>query len=35
MIGYIKHFDDDKKTMSFVVDGAELLIKYNEIWNKN
>ena len=34
MIGYIKYFDDDKKTMSFVVDGAELLIKYTEIWNK-
>ena len=34
MIGYIKDFDDDKKTMSFVVDDAELLIKYTEIWNK-
>ena len=34
MIGYIKYFDDDKKTMSFVVDDAELLIKYTEIWNK-
>ena len=34
MIGYIKYFDDDKKTMSFVVDDAELLIKHTEIWNK-
>ena len=34
MIGYIKYFDDDKKTMSFVVDDAELLIKCTEIWNK-
>ena len=34
MIGYIKYFDDDKKTMSFAVDDAELLIKYTEIGNK-
>ena len=34
MIGYIKYFDDDKKTMSFFVDDAELLIKCTEIWNK-
>ena len=34
MIGYIKYFVDNKKTMSFVVDDAELLIKYTEIWNK-
>ena len=33
MIGYIKYFDDDKKTMSFVADDAELLIKDTEIWN--
>ena len=31
MIGYIKYFVDDKKTMSFVVDDVELLIKYTEI----
>ena len=35
VIGYIKYSDDDKKTMSFVVDDAELLIKYTEIWNKS
>ena len=34
MIVYIKYFGDDKKTMSFVVDDAELLIKYAEMWNK-
>ena len=34
MIGYIKYFEDDKKTMSSVVDDAELFIKYTEIWNK-
>ena len=34
MIGYIKYFEDDKKTMSSVVDDAELFIKYTEIWGK-
>ena len=34
MIAYIKYFVDDKKTMSFVVDDVELLIKYTEIWNE-
>ena len=34
MIGYIKYFDDDKKAMSFLVNDAESLIKYIEIWNK-
>ena len=34
MIGYFKYFDDDKKIMYFLVDDAELLIKYTEIWNK-
>ena len=35
MIGYIKYFDNDKKTMSFLAnDTTELLIKYTEIWNK-
>ena len=34
MIGYIKYFEDDKKTMSSVVDDAELFIKYTEIWDK-
>ena len=34
MIGYIKYFDDDKKTMSFLPNDTELLIKYTETWNK-
>ena len=34
MISYIKYFDDNVKTMSFLVDDVELLIKYAEIWNK-
>ena len=31
MIGYIKYFDDDKKTMLFLTNDTELLIKYTEI----
>ena len=34
MIRYIKYFDDDKKTMSFLANDTELLIKYTKIWNK-
>ena len=35
MIGYIKYFEGDKKTMSFLAsDTTELLIKYTKIWNK-
>ena len=34
MIGYIKYFDDDKKTMPFLPNDTELLIKYIKIWNK-
>ena len=33
MIGYVKHFDSNK-TMSFKVDGNNLLKKYNKIWEK-
>ena len=32
MSGYIKYFDDDGKTMSFVTDNEEFYKKYNEIW---
>ena len=32
MNGYIKHFDDSGKNMSFVTDDEELYKKYNEIW---
>ena len=30
--GYIKHFDDGGKNMSFVTDDEEVYEKYNEIW---
>ena len=30
--GYIKHFDDGVKNMSFVMDDEEIYEKYNEIW---
>ena len=34
MIGYIKYFDDDKKTMSFLANDTKLLLRYTKIWNK-
>ena len=33
MNGYIKHFDDGGKNMSFVTDDEKVYEKYNEIWN--
>ena len=33
MIGYVKHFDDNK-VMSFKVTDKKLLNKYNKIWEK-
>ena len=33
MSGYIKHFDDGGKNMSFVTDDKEVYEKYNEIRN--
>ena len=33
MSGYIKYFDNDGKSMSFVTDNKEVYEKYNEIWN--
>ena len=33
MNGYIKHFDNGGKYMSFVTDDKEVYEKYNEIWN--
>ena len=33
MIGYVKHFDNNK-TMSFKVSDNKLLKKYNKIWGK-
>ena len=32
MNGYIKHFDDGGKNMSFVTDDEEIYEKHNEIW---
>ena len=34
MSGYIKHFDDNGKNMSFVTKDDIVLVKYNKIWNK-
>ena len=31
--GYVKHFDDGAKNMSFITDDKEVYAKYNEIWN--
>ena len=32
MDGYIKHFDDSGKHMSFVTDDEKVYDKYNKIW---
>ena len=32
MNGYIKYFDDGRKSMSFVTDDEEIYENYNEIW---
>ena len=34
MIGYIKHFDNGGKNMSFKIEDNTVLVKYNDIWNK-
>ena len=34
MAGYIKHFENGGKTMSFVIKDDDVLDKYNEIWDK-
>ena len=34
MSGYIKHFDDGGKNMSFKIEDDNTFLKYNEIWNK-
>ena len=33
MTGYIKHFDNGSKNMSFIIKDDSVLDKYNEIWN--
>ena len=34
MSGYIKHFEDGGKNISFMVKNDDMLDKYNKIWNK-
>ena len=34
MSGYIKYFENGGKNMSFVIKDDNVLVKYNEIWNK-
>ena len=34
MSGYIKHFDNGGKNMSFKIEDASAYLKYTEIWNK-
>ena len=34
MIGYIKHFENGGKSMSFMVKYDDVLDKYKEIWEK-
>ena len=34
MIGYIKHFENGGKNMSFVIKDDDVLDEYNEIWDK-
>ena len=34
MSGYIKHFENGGKHMSFVIKDYDVLDKYNDIWNK-
>ena len=34
MSGYIKYFENDSKSMSFMIKNNDVLDKYNEIWHK-
>ena len=34
MIGYIKHFENRGKNISFVIKDDDVLDEYNEIWDK-
>ena len=34
MSGYIKHFDNEGKDMSFKIGDEDVYLKFNEIWNK-
>ena len=34
MSGWIKYFENDKKSVSFRIEDDDVFIKYNNIWNK-
>ena len=34
MSGWIKHFENGGKNMSFQIEDDELYLKYNEVWSK-
>ena len=34
MTGYMKYFENGRKSMSFVIKDDDVLHKYNEIWDK-
>ena len=34
MIGYIEYFENGGKNMSFMIEDDNLVVRYNEIWNK-
>ena len=34
MTGYIKYFENEGKSMPFLIKDDHVLDKYNEIWNK-
>ena len=34
MSGYIKHFENGGKNMSFKIESEDMYLKYNEMWNK-
>ena len=35
MSGFIEYFDGNIKSMSFLSEDEEIIIKYNKIWKKN
>ena len=35
MSGFIKYFDNGRKKLSFMIEDDSILVKYNEIWNKD
>ena len=35
MSGFVKYFDNGRKKLSFMIEDDSILVKYNEIWNKD